>query len=308
MANVTTGARPIIGFVRGPFENEHELFPLPLLQDEFRVVLTHTHKLPGRHEFEKQRTMCLGSIMERVPKVRRAYRWFIDGLLGDGSYLMNFERLVRGSQVIDVAEQFRMMSFQAARYALKAKIPLIVTVYENTPFYREENPRTQRIKRFVAQAASAFIAKTNQIRDSLMAEGVPRDRIYVIYNGLDTQGFSPKESDDALRARYRLAPSDQVVLYVGKLLWQKGAEDLLRSFRAVVGSEVTKESPYKLLIIGAGKEQGRLRRLVSAFGIEGMVRIAAPVPFGTMPEITRGTSPKGSNGMRQGHGHHRLRR
>ena len=276
-----------VAFVRGPTLNRAELRIVEPLQDRFAITLVGSrldHLTCGTAFVA---TPCLATFCDRLPKVRRVYRDSLQYLLGDPTYLWGLDAVVRRHDVVDVAETYNMYSYQAARLCLQHGKPLLVTVYENTPFFREENPRTARLKAFVRAHASHFIARTQQIKASLIAEGIAKEKIEVIYSAVDVDTFRPGTPDPQLMADLGLSPDDVVMVFVGRLVWEKGVGDLLRALRCLPSTPGTKTNRVKLLIVGDGPEKARLAHLTRALGIDDQVVFAGSHRFDRMPDIYR---------------------
>lgn len=91
-------------------------------------------------------------------------------------------------------------------------------------------------------------------RDDLVRRGMPRKRIVVVPNGLDEARFRPglpeREGD--------------LVLFVGRLEYYKGVDDLLRAWPEVRASR----PDARLVLVGAGTAEESLRRAASESGCE----------------------------------------
>jgi glycosyltransferase involved in cell wall biosynthesis len=105
-----------------------------------------------------------------------------------------------------------------------------------------------------------FHAISDSTRDDLVRRGVPRDRIEVIYPGVDSGWFHP----DPAVAR-AAAPT---FLYVGRLKRYKGVDTALR---ALARARVTR-GDVVLQVAGQGDDRPRLERLAAELGLAGAVR------------------------------------
>jgi starch synthase len=83
------------------------------------------------------------------------------------------------------------------------------------------------------EAADAVIAVSNGTRADVLAvyPAIDPERLHVIYNGIDTEQYSPDAGTDVLD-RYRVDPSRPSVVFVGRITRQKGVEYLLRAARS----------------------------------------------------------------------------
>ncbi len=101
--------------------------------------------------------------------------------------------------------------------------------------------------------------------------GINHSRIAVINNGIDTERFRPVESSrqrDRVRESLELAPGDFVVTIVAALRPEKNHEMFLRAaarFRAKGGRGI-------FLVVGDGKEAGKLHGLTGELGLWDAVR------------------------------------
>ncbi len=121
-----------------------------------------------------------------------------------------------------------------------------------------------------------FHAISDSTRDDLVARGVPRERIAVVYPGVDAVRFSP---DPAVR---RSDPPRFV--YVGRIKRYKGVELLLRAL-----VEARRHRPdLSLDIAGSGDDRPRLEALAQTLGLGDAVRFLGFVDEATKLALLRG--------------------
>jgi alpha-maltose-1-phosphate synthase len=132
-------------------------------------------------------------------------------------------------------------------------IPHVVTVHSLEPLrpWKAEQlgggyALSSWCERTAVEAAAAVIAVSRGMRDDLLAAypAVPRDRVRVIYNGIDTAEYSPDPATDVLE-RYGVDPAAPSVVFVGRVTRQKGLPVLLRA-----ASDI---DPATQLVICAGQ-------------------------------------------------------
>lgn len=98
-----------------------------------------------------------------------------------------------------------------------------------------------------------------------MAATAPKDfkgKSRVIYNGVDTELFNPKNQEEDVRRRYNL-PQKRLILSVARLMPQKGFGYLLQAFAKIA----QKEKDVCLVILGKGPLEGQLRQEAVSLGI-----------------------------------------
>jgi glycosyltransferase involved in cell wall biosynthesis len=108
---------------------------------------------------------------------------------------------------------------------------------------------------------AAFHAISESTRDDLVRRGVARERIRVIYPGVDTVALTP---DPAVPR----AP-EPTFLYVGRLKRYKGVDTAVRA----IALARERGAALRLEIAGDGDDRGRLAALVRRLGLEGAVRL-----------------------------------
>ncbi|MFB3814974.1 MAG: glycosyltransferase [Terriglobales bacterium] len=107
-----------------------------------------------------------------------------------------------------------------------------------------------RRKDVLKREAARFIAVSNFIKEKLLAQGFPAEKVQVHYIGVDTQRFQA----DPLVMR------EPLVLFVGRLVETKGCEYLIRAMARVQADQ----PKYKLVIVGDGPLRANLEKLAAA--------------------------------------------
>jgi glycosyltransferase involved in cell wall biosynthesis len=165
----------------------------------------------------------------------------------------------------------------------------IVTKRDNP---KELNPNEKSMLRFnfvlrsyekkLMKRSDALIAVSKYTVNELTElYGINKNKIYVIYNGVDIERFKPRSNWIELRRELGLDPDKKVVLFVGRLYHRKGLETLLKSVPLVL-----KEfSNVKFVISGTGFKQKEesLRNLAKELDIEDHVTFLGYVPDNKLP-------------------------
>ncbi|HZP72544.1 MAG TPA: glycosyltransferase, partial [Gaiellaceae bacterium] len=209
----------------------------------------------------------VGALRDRLPK----------GRIGDlaalvaGDRYFGLEEALRGADLVHAAEIGVPFSHGPALLRGRLGFKLVLTVWETIPFgdaYRRFRGRRQR--RETIPRVDLFLPATERARRMLLLEGAPADRIEVAPPGVDTTRFASTAP-----------PSSHVVASVGRLVWEKGHQDVLRAVAWLrrEGREVT------ALVVGAGPERERLAAHASELGLEGAVEWRTSVPYDDMPAV-----------------------
>jgi glycosyltransferase involved in cell wall biosynthesis len=114
--------------------------------------------------------------------------------------------------------------------------------------------------------ADACVALTQGIRDYLMEEGFPGDRVFYIPNFVDPPPPLDQNALPALRARLGVPVDHLVILGIGRLHPNKGFCDLIAAFSQLPESVGGQE--LSLVIVGAGPLEESLQHQASRLGLD----------------------------------------
>jgi glycosyltransferase involved in cell wall biosynthesis len=242
--------RPRVTLLRGHSANPWDLRPWELLADRYDVRVLAT----GSNAFELDSLQLpvahVGALRDRLPRGRLGDL----GALALGDRYLGLEQALTGSDVVHAAEIGVPFSHGPALLKERLGFRLVLTVWETIPFgtaYRRFRGRRQRAE--TIPQVDLFLAATDQARAALLLEGVPEERIEVAPPGVDQELFAPGEP-----------PAEHLVLSVGRLVWEKGHQDLLRALAWLRRAGLRPRA----LIVGTGPEEARLRAHARDLGVE----------------------------------------
>jgi glycogen(starch) synthase len=139
----------------------------------------------------------------------------------------------------------------------ESKIPVVFHVH-STEWGRSDGPGSEvvsHLENAMAQNADKIITVSYAMQEDLVKHGWPSSKISVVWNGVDPVRYDPvkvqKQDVFAIRRKYGIPDDWNMLLFVGRLTWVKGARNLLQAMPMVL-----KEYPNtKLVILGKGEEQ-----------------------------------------------------
>ena len=262
--------------VRGHLVNPWELRPWALLPDRFEVACLLT------------RSNAFSVSDVPLPLVRvRALRDFLPrGRIGDlamgvsGDRYLGLDEELAGVDVVHGAELSFWFSAEAARLKRRHGFKLVLTVWETLPLLSTYRSRwARRYREETLADADLFLAATERAREALLLEGVEPERIEVCYPGIDLDRFARAAKPDPL-------PVDHVVISPGRLVWEKGHQDVMRALAAIHRGLVPVREGVRprLLLVGSGPEQERLMAYAVELGIGDSVELRS-VPYEEMPSV-----------------------
>jgi glycosyltransferase involved in cell wall biosynthesis len=275
-------ARPKVVVLRGHSANPWDLRPWEELSDDYDVEVLVT----GSNLYDVN-----GLRITRVP-VRAVRDLLPGGRFGDlavrfpGDRYLDLARHLRGADIVHSAEVGPWFSGQPARLRRRMGFRLALTVWETLPFratYRSRRSRRYRARTLAA--ADVFLPTTERARECLLLEGVAAERMRVHAPGIDTDRFgasSPARVDE------------HVVLSPGRLVWEKGHQDVLRALaalhRGIVKLPDGRIAQPRALVVGSGPEEGLLRQYAADLGLADAVAFRSGVPYDEMPAVHAGAS------------------
>ena len=129
------------------------------------------------------------------------------------------------------------------------------------------SPKRKLANRVFAHLPHRVFAVSENLKQHIVAEGFPADRVGVIYNGIDI-GPVPGP-DDRRQVRSALGLSDQafVIATVARLDPVKDLDVLVRAV-----ASLTRQRPAILLVVGDGPERRHLEEFASSLSDGGCIR------------------------------------
>ncbi len=128
---------------------------------------------------------------------------------------------------------------------------------------------------FAHPALRAVICNSQMVADEIWRfYGVDRNRLHVIYNGVDTAVFHPglaAEFRAATRAQAGIPEGAPLLLFVGSGFERKGVPQLLRAF-AQARNQAT-----RLVIVGADRKLKAMQAMAAKLGLERRVHFTGPL-------------------------------
>jgi glycosyltransferase involved in cell wall biosynthesis len=268
--------RPRVVLLRGHHANVWDLRPWERLRDDYEVAVlvtgSNVHQVEG---------LELEIVPVRTPRdVLPGQRAAGAAAYALGERYLDLEDHLAGADIVHAAEIGTWFAAQAAGLRQRLGFSLALTVWETIAWrsaYRW--PRERAYRRRVLAAADRFLPATQRARDALLLEGVAPERMTVCPPGIDLDHF-------ASAPRPAQPPPAHRILSAGRLVWEKGHQDVLRAFaalrRVLAGTD---HREVELLVVGDGPERKRLQRYARELGVSESVEFRHTVPYDDMPSL-----------------------
>jgi glycosyltransferase involved in cell wall biosynthesis len=152
----------------------------------------------------------------------------------------------------------------------ETNLPLAFHVH-STEWGRSGDGGSEVVSHFeqaTAQLANRIVTVSYAMRDDLTRHGWNESKISVVWNGVDTDRYNPKNikenAIDNIREKYGIPKDWNLLLFVGRLTWVKSIRNLVQALPLIL-----QEHPKtKLVILGKGEEQNDITEMTTRLGIK----------------------------------------
>ena len=136
--------------------------------------------------------------------------------------------------------------------------------------YHKIHPIIARMEPFLHKRMKAILATSLRVRDDLLKkEGVPSNKLGLIYNGVNLDNYQISYDKAAVKHSLCLANDDLIIINVANLYKRKGQEDLLHAL-TLIKEKLSKK--WKLLCVGRnGGEREVLENLCDRLNLKNHV-------------------------------------
>jgi len=226
-----------ISIVRGAFLNPFELQNYYSLKDKYNITA-----ISSKHPISSAIDLPLIKLWSPTDLPNFPFKYqILNRIFIDAQKLGNLEKVIKGSDIVHVAETYFGYTHQAIMAKRRGLVRRIVsTVWEIIPFNNEGIKGRKKYKKLAYENVDRFIAVTEKAKEALIKEGVKPEKISVVNMGIDLKKFHPHS--------FKKQTEDINILCVARLVPEKGIDDLLEAFLAIK----EKNPKVKLTFIGSG--------------------------------------------------------
>lgn len=167
------------------------------------------------------------------------------------------ESLLREGESIDLVDAHYLYPDGVAAAAVARRIgrPFLLSARGTDVNVIARMPGPWRRIREAIEASSGVIAVSAALKASLVALGIPADRVTVLRNGVDPALFYPEDREAARKELGLPANEARIVVSVGNLVPEKRHELALEAAMGIEGLHI--------VFVGRGQERARLKRMAS---------------------------------------------
>ena len=192
---------------------------------------------------------------------------------------LNFNLISKATEIINKEGPFDVIHAHdwLVAYAAKTlkdsfKIPIIATIHateagRNSGIHDEVQRYINDTEWMLTYESTEVIVNSNYMKNELQRLfGLPYEKINVVPNGVNLNLYNGVEKDYNFRRQYA-ADNEKIILYVGRLVYEKGIQNLIAAMPKVLNGY----HDSKLIIAGKGGMIDELRDEVRRLNIENKV-------------------------------------
>jgi len=182
------------------------------------------------------------------------------------SALLRLRRIIRAGRYDVVHAHLYRSQIYGRPAARLAGTPVVITtehsIGETHIERRKMTPGVRALYLASELFSDATIAVSDVVRERLVRWGVPAGKITVIPNGLDVDQFAfDQDARQRVRAQFGIAPGAYVIGALGRLDFMKRVDLTIEAAAPMLGEDC------KILVIGRGEDEARLRAAAGQFGV-----------------------------------------
>lgn len=193
----------------------------------------------------------------------------------------------------------KIPSFIYQRYEMNDYIGLKLARKYNVPFVLEFNGSAiwinknwagalkygkivGQIEKVNFEKADLIVCVSEALKDVLLAQGVPSEKILVAYNGVDEKKYTPDVDNRQIREKYGIG-NKIVIGFCGSFGKFHGAEKLAEAYgNLLLHNQEYRDNTY-LLMIGEGMTLPKVQRILKSLRADANSCCTGSVPFEEMP-------------------------
>lgn len=154
-------------------------------------------------------------------------------------------------------------------------IPLVVSVPGSDAQVAGKNPLFRSMARFAFRQAGLLTANSESLRDSVIALGADPAKFDMIIYGTDPAALRPDAAGvEALRAELGIAPGAVILLGVGRMVYKKGFDVLVRA----LAEPPLAQRNVVAVMVGQGDQWAEWQTLAARLGVAERLRWVGTVP------------------------------
>lgn len=236
------------------------------------TVLTQDAATPREHDDQGVEVIRVGAVPVRSPDFMGYVHQLNQLLLSKAT-----ELVMRGEKFDVIHAHDWLVAFGASGLKQALRRPLVATIHatefgRNAGLHSDEQRHISDIEWWlIYEAWRVIVCSEAMKREVGQVFQAPADKVQVIPNGIDVSDMNVT-ADKSLRRRFA-ADDEELVIFVGRLVFEKGVDVLLYALKHIL----TVRPQVKMIVAGRGSIQSDLEALARSLGIADRVHFVGYV-------------------------------
>ena len=196
-------------------------------------------------------------------------------------YYFSLRRYLEGYDAVFSCDITRS-AFTLSDLKDKYRFKFFLGWWENIPYRSMFDERIEFMKKRIMPEVDHFLPYTHTGKKALSIEGVPEEKMTVVYPGIDLNKFSPGEKTTELLDRYDIKKGAFVAAYVGQLTSWKGVYNLMYAARVLKNRGV---DDVIFVVAGKGAQRDMMIKMIGEMGVKERFRFLDFLPYDRVQEV-----------------------
>ena len=198
------------------------------------------------------------------------------------TYVAGLEKALKGYSVVILKERTGLYAYQVLKAKWQYHFKLVVWCDNLYTFWNDTHDEFATIRNELVVGADLFITQTKQGVDSLISEGIDKDRIKYFspwIDGVKDKSLTPTEK---LKIRHKVREdlgyldSNFIITHLGQREWEEGLEELLLAVKKSIDTDSYLKRQLQIVFCGIGSYTSKISDLTIKLGLEDRVKFLNP--------------------------------
>lgn len=163
--------------------------------------------------------------------------------------------------------------------AAKVGLPLVLHTHNSEILY-DRLPGTRFLFRRLVERAS-LVTVITEYTHAALSSVLDGSRVGYLSPAVDLERFRPDITGLSIRQRFGVPAEAPLIVHAGRLVPRKGQDALIEAMPMILRSLPA----TKLLLVGTGPQEARLRKQVTQLGLEASVIFSGFIDWSEVPEV-----------------------
>jgi glycosyltransferase involved in cell wall biosynthesis len=224
-------------------------------------------------------------------RVHALRKWFLFAESLQLSYNFRFSqqvmRVMSGRRPLCVYQRHGRWVYAGVLLAARLRVPLVLE-YNGSEVWMAAHwhparfvPLLRLCEKAAINNASWLIVVSEPLKQELIQQGLPAERVLVIPNGVDPNEFRPGERGDARRQRWGFNGRHVVIGFLGTFSYWHGVKVLQEAMSALLAE--SEWSQLRFLLIGDGTLCQEMKRDLAPYIESGQILFTGSIPHDDVP-------------------------